>query len=177
MAKAKNKYGSTYDPKHKTALVRDPARFDWAAAGPAEYEYVTYPVSGADLVSWTANPFTDKVLEMEYVGSRVSCNPPPEGTDEDILILTDKAYRLVEDCKAQGFVGGEFYFGRPGKKDSEFVSIRKGDINLIVTEDKGFYDKFLLATHVCKTLNVMEKVNRVMVFQAILYGNKKEGKP
>lgn len=137
----------------------------YKASAVPEYEYVS------------ANPFLEKVIEMEYVGSRVTCNPAPTNTDEDILILTDKSYRLVEDCKAQGFEGGEAYLDGKGGLAVNFLSLRKGEINLIVTESKQFYDKFLLATHVCKTLNVMEKENRIMVFQAIISGNKTKGKP
>ena len=116
------------------------------------------------------NPFEGKLLEFEYVGSRVTCNPPPTDTDEDILILTDKLYRLVEDCKAQGYRGGEVYFTAEAKSASDFISLRKGNINLIVTEDRKWFNRFMAASHVCKTLNIMEKHRRILVFQAVLYG-------
>jgi hypothetical protein len=128
------------------------------------------------------NVFAGRVLEMEYVGSRVTCNPAPTDTDEDILVLTseDDIYRLVEDCKVVGFKGGEVYFSASGTASSDFYSLRKGEINLIITSRKEFFDKFLLATHVCKTLNVMSKQHRITVFQAVLYGKSyrpKDGKP
>ena len=177
----KSKYVSSYSPKHEDAysgypkhtLLRHPHDIVDVLETASGKTYI-FP-TGASIPPTEKNPFIDRVLEMEPVGSRVSCNPPPMDTDEDLLILTDKMYKLVEDCKAQGFAGGEVYFKEDGSAASDFISIRKGNINLIVTEDKQWYDKFLLATHICKTLNVMDKKNRVMVFQAILYSIKKEG--
>jgi len=187
MAKAKNKYTSTYDPKRVGVLPRDKSRMSYDA-DPSPYTYETYPVKAPAWVKdeettmlWDApmplrfNPFIDNMIDMEFVGSRVTCNPPPKDTDEDILIYTETIATLIHDCKANGFVGGEVYFTPDSKTTSQFISLKQGDINLIVTDNKDFYDKFLLATHVCKTLNVMEKQHRITVFQAILYGKKIEG--
>ena len=117
----------------------------------------------------SSNVFLDRVLKVEKVGSRVTCDPAPMDTDEDILILTNQIYGLLSDCKDDGFDVGEIYLSddTPG---SMFYCLRKEYINLIVTESEIFFDKFMLATHVCKTLNVLKKENRIVVFQAILYG-------
>ena len=112
------------------------------------------------------NPFLDKVVKMEYVGSRVTCNPPPTDTDEDVLLLTDDLSMLIADCIEVGFTrDGDTRMSYP----EGFVSLRNGTMNFIVTDDEEFYKKFMLATHVCKSLNVMDKSNRIVVFQAILY--------
>ena len=117
----------------------------------------------------TMNPFLDKVVKLEYVGSRVTCNPPPLDTDEDVLILTDDIESLIGDCFETGFKrDGSIKSTYP----SGFVSLRHGRINLIVTDEGEFFDKFMLATFVCKSLNLLSKAERVIVFQAILYGNK-----
>jgi len=113
------------------------------------------------------NPFMDKVIKCEYVGSRVTCKPPPNDTDEDVLVLTDNIKELIHDCDGVGF---EINFG--DYKLVNFTSLRKGYINLIVTDEEEFYEKFLLATHVCKSLNVLDKEDRITIFQAILYGKK-----
>lgn len=110
------------------------------------------------------NPFTNYVTEYEYVGSRVTCNPPPENTDQDILIYSEDAKTLIGNCIEQDYVGTGSYVG------SEFTSLLQETVNLIITDNKEFYDKFMLATHVCKTLNVLDKQERITVFQAILYG-------
>jgi hypothetical protein len=116
------------------------------------------------------NPFMDMILDAEPVGSRVTCNPPPMDTDEDILILTSELYPLIKKLKEAGYKGGDVYFDtESGKATNNFYSLRVGNINLIITGEKQFFDEFMLATHVCKTLNVMEKKDRITVFQAILY--------
>lgn len=116
------------------------------------------------------NPFIDQVIEMEYVGSRVTCNPAPTNTDEDILLLVDDQEEVIVRCTNQGYVGGETYFDSGAiTKLPDFYSLRKGDVNLIVTSNKLFYDKFLLATSVCKKLNLLKKNDRITVFQVILY--------
>jgi hypothetical protein len=115
------------------------------------------------------NPFLDKVVKMEYVGSRITCSPPPTDTDEDVLLLTDDLETLVGDCIEVGFTQ-DGAVGRAYPK--EFVSLRNGTMNFIITDNEEFFKKFMLATHVCKSLNVMEKSHRITVFQAILYGKE-----
>jgi hypothetical protein len=114
--------------------------------------------------------WTEKITDIKAVGSRVTCNPPPTDTDEDWLIYSVDIVTFIGDCIEQGFIDEGYY------ADSDFISLRKGSINLIVTNIKKFYDKFVLATHVCKTLNVLDKHDRIVVFQAILY-DKEYGKP
>lgn len=118
------------------------------------------------------NPFLDKVVKMEYVGSRITCNPAPTDTDEDVLLLTDNIDTLIADCIEVGFR----WDGDVTKKyPDSFVSLRNGTMNLIITDNEEFFKKFMLATHVCKFLNVKAKIDRICVFQAILYGNEYGG--
>ena len=115
------------------------------------------------------NPFLDKVVKMEYVGSRVTCVPAPTDTDEDVLLLTDDLNMLIADCIEVGFTrDGDHTASYP----TGFVSLRNGTMNFIVTDDEEFFKKFMLATHVCKSLNVQAKLDRICVFQAILYGEE-----
>jgi hypothetical protein len=114
--------------------------------------------------------WTDSMKDIIRVGSRVTCDPAPTDTDEDYLIYTEDLPTLMGDCIEQGFTNEGNY------ADSNFHSLRCGPANLIVTERREFFDKFVLATHVCKTLNVLDKQHRIVVFQAILYG-KEYGKP
>ena len=120
------------------------------------------------------NPFLDKVVKMEYVGSRVTCVPAPTDTDEDVLLLTDDLNMLIADCIEVGFT-------RDGDTKASypvgFVSLRNGTMNFIVTDNEEFFKKFMLATHVCKSLNLKSKADRICVFQAILYGNEYVGIP
>jgi hypothetical protein len=48
-----------------------------------------------------------------------------------------------------------------------FKSLRFGDVNYIVTQSAFFFDRFMTATHICKTLNVMDKKQRVLIFDGV----------
>lgn len=138
-------------------------------ASPSSGDYVDYDFAKKEL---PMNPFLDKVVKMEYVGSRITCNPPPTDTDEDVLLLTDDLTMLIADCIEVGFTrDGTHTASYP----TGFVSLRNGTMNFIVTDDEEFYKKFMLATHVCKFLNLKSKADRICVFQAILYGNEYGG--
>ena len=91
-------------------------------------------------------------------------------TDIDFVIYTEEKYNLhvhlvnTEDFKStspdEGY--GENY--RP------ITTYRKGNFNLIVTDDSSFFDKFKIATEVAKKLNLKEKEQRVALFQYIVDG-------
>ena len=107
------------------------------------------------------------------VGSRVTCNPPPMDTDEDYLLLVKD-----KEAAVKGLLSIGFEHSTDPKKVAEyealneasqwsFTSLYLGDVNYIVTESEFFFERFLTATHVCKTLNLLRKEDRVMVFDAI----------
>jgi hypothetical protein len=113
---------------------------------------------------------TDYIIEYELVGSRITVDPPPTDTDLDVLILCEPDLdAAISACHRYGFNDDGSYKELP----SCFWSVRRGDLNLILTNDKEFYDLFCLASYVCKTLNVVSKKDRITVFQAILYRTKK----
>jgi len=106
------------------------------------------------------------------VGSRVTCNPAPTDTDQDYLVKSAcelDQENIEETLHKDGYVfcGNEEYdsFG----EDSTFTAWRKGDINYIVTNDEGFFLKFLEATAIAKKYNLLEKQERVDLFQWMLY--------
>jgi len=158
------------DADRKAADAKIAKEYD-AIFGSLDLDYDEYAKVKGELAM---NPFLDKVVKMEYVGSRITCNPAPTDTDEDVLLLTDDLSMLIADCIEVGFTRD----GDTGTSYPEgFVSLRNGTMNFIVTDDEEFYKKFMLATHVCKSLNLMEKNNRITVFQAILYGKEYEYVP
>lgn len=115
--------------------------------------------------------------KWELVGSRVTCNPPPTDTDQDVLVFVDeeRASQFVFEMENIGFSVelGEGYAAdalNSGESD-RFQSYRLDDVNLIVTVDDMFYDRFAYATEIAKRSNLMQKEERVKLFQAILYGN------
>lgn len=113
----------------------------------------------------------------QLVGSRITCNPPPVDTDQDVLVLIseENADYFVSKMKNAGFDVelGEGYAEdalNSGEED-RFQSYRLGDVNLIVTVDEKFYARFAAATDMAKRANLLDKEERIALFQAVLYGN------
>lgn len=98
-------------------------------------------------------------------GSRYICDPAPTDTDEDYVCLADATTDLA--LLAAGFeqtteVGA--YVEMP-----EFFAWRCGEFNVITTESGEFYRLFVEATEEAKRLNLTSKVDRVALFQRVLY--------
>ena len=103
------------------------------------------------------------------MGSRVTCNPPPQDTDEDYLVF-DHAGIVIAHLEGQGFDSEgepEFYTGNDA---GQFRSMRRGNVNVIVTPYMEFFDRFIAATELARRFNLMAKVDRITLFQAVLYG-------
>ena len=116
--------------------------------------------------------------EVTLVGSRVTCDPAPTDTDQDVLCLVDldKWPDLIEELTWDGFTfdGNEAY-ANALEGGCGFRSYRNGEINLILTTDAEFHRRFIAATSVAKHLNLLNKADRIALFQAVLYGNPMEG--
>lgn len=108
----------------------------------------------------------DHAIRYLPTGSRYMCVPPSMDTDEDFLVEPHDGIAfqqfLVEDGWSRG---GSDIFG-----DENFKSWRKKDVNLIMTTSTDFYERFEFATKLCKKLNLLNKLNRITVFGAVLYG-------
>lgn len=106
--------------------------------------------------------------EWTPVGSRVTCLPPPQNTDEDFLILS--AADRSEDLERLGFecAGTPGFY--TGNDAGQFRSWRRDDVNLILTPDPDFYHRFRVATALARRLNLLEKADRIALFQVVLYG-------
>ena len=118
------------------------------------------------------------------VGSRVTCSPPPTDTDEDYLLLVadmdDAVSRLIDVGFSTNMTPDQErdYIELQRATNSRFRSVRLGDLNYIVTESAFFFDRFLTATHICKTMNVMDKQHRILIFHGVFgdsYLNKTAG--
>lgn len=109
------------------------------------------------------------------VGSRVTCDPPPEGTDQDWLVLVKpEAYdAFCDQLQHDGWeVGGSRipYDHDTREAEQHFNSFTKSEDNLITTASEVFHRRFLAASGVAKKLNLLDKGQRIMLFQAVLYG-------
>lgn len=121
-------------------------------------------------------------------GSRVICNPPVMDTDVDHLYL-------VEDLDYAGR-----WFGAEGwnncltdwlDKDSQaddagyaveldngvrFQAWRKGEINVILTDDETLHLRNVAATLLAKQLNLTNKAERIKLFRCIKFGEPYGGR-
>lgn len=133
-------------------------------------------------------PISEMVDRMMPCGSRVTCDPAPLDTDEDYLLLVDAQYdgmKLVKDgpmrmneleiyLRLNGWeMGGslptDITVNIP--PDAQFASWTLDDLNLIITTSQAFFSRHMAATAVCKRLNLLDKADRIAVFQAVLYAN------
>jgi len=116
------------------------------------------------------------VKSITPVGSRVTCDPAPRDTDRDWLVLIDAAdeNKLMEYLSADQWQIGGSLPDEENKTPAEqrFISFTKGIENVIVTSSEEFHRRFIAATSVAKMLNVLDKAQRVALFQAVLYANK-----
>ena len=117
----------------------------------------------------------DGTVEITHVGSRVTCNPAPTDTDDDWLVLIDNHNRMSEidaKLKEAGFeIGGSVFRSGSRNEQDFFWSYTKGELNLIIVGTVDFYIKFIHSTKLCTKLNLLNKEDRITLFQYILYGN------
>jgi len=107
----------------------------------------------------------------EPYGSRVTCSPPPEDTDEDWCVFVgDSLYDVFTNLLHVGFERCGDYIVPEEVKEVVFVALRRGTLNLVVTNSEDFFNKTILARDVCKKLNLMNKDDRITVHWAIRYG-------
>lgn len=113
-------------------------------------------------------------ISITPVGSRVTCNPPPTDTDRDFLVLVSpekwgELSELLIDWEHDGSDVSD-----PEILDAAlaFQSYSLGNDNIIATKCPEFHRRFLAASSVAKRLNLMQKADRVALFQAVLYGNE-----
>lgn len=112
---------------------------------------------------------------VEPCGSRVTCNPPPTDTDRDFLVVvppsdTDVSL-IVSELSRLGFKWEGSIHYQTAAIDG-FMSWRSGDVNFIVTASPEFARRHRTATALCTRLNLMNKQDRIALFQAVLYGNQ-----
>lgn len=116
------------------------------------------------------------VIEHHLVGSMATCDPPPIDTDEDYIMLVRNTQQAIDRFIQAGYeLESEIYVHEDDESISisEFVSLRHGKTNLIIAKNISFFRKFLIATDLAKRFNLMDKKDRIDLFQAILYGEGK----
>lgn len=110
---------------------------------------------------------------VELCGSRVTCNPIPEGADWDYLIFcyTEAGVRhMVNYLGSEGYQweSSEHYQQVAG---NGFMSWRKGDTNILLTSNQIWLDLHHQATELCRLENILDKEERIRLFQKVLYNS------
>lgn len=104
------------------------------------------------------------VTEILHTGSRVICDPAPTDTDDDYLVLLSSSkYKPLKKF----LLDDGFCIGGSGVDDSEFLSLKKNDLNIIATHDMDFFTNSVKATKLAKALNLLKKEDRITLFRAI----------
>lgn len=110
---------------------------------------------------------------MVPVGSRRTCNPPPTDTDDDYLILCEDRNQTAKSLKELGFEPPENIEEYIALHNCNFISLRFGELNFIVTDDVQWFDKFLTASYFAKKYNVTDKKDRIELFDSVMRGASK----
>lgn len=104
-------------------------------------------------------------IDIAPTGSYYICNPPVTNTDLDFIVLIEQGTkdRVYDEMIAQGWLfDGSFVSGNP----SFWFSVRRNNVNLIVTDNALYYERFLEATETAKRLNLTKKKDRMALFTA-----------
>lgn len=102
--------------------------------------------------------------QVAQTGSSYTCNPPVTDTDIDFVIYSQDWDKLHDWCEKNAFkTNFEDY------ELEEFRSYKRGIINLIVTNDATFYRRFVKATELAKQLNLLDKQQRIDIFDFVMY--------
>ncbi len=114
-----------------------------------------------------------KIKDLLYIpsGSRVICDPPVLTTDEDWFVWVSDWDEAAEILYAEGF--------SPTTEQQDytaFISLRKAYLNICVTTDIDLYKRTVLATDLAKRFNLLNKQDRVGLFNAIQFGSLEEMK-
>lgn len=105
-------------------------------------------------------------------GSYFMCMPPIKDTDIDYALLPKEGeyYEAIETFRAWGFTlssQGEVEYNF---ETDRFNCMRMGRINLIIIEERDFFDKWVIASALSTKLNLTSKEQRITLFRYFLYG-------
>lgn len=113
-------------------------------------------------------------LRSHPTGSFYTVRPQVTSTDKDFVLLVTSLEAAEKGLVASGYENtstrGEEDYGT----EQSMQCYRKDDLNLIVTDDKEFFGKWLDATALAKALNLKDKHLRITLFQYVLYGKLDE---
>lgn len=99
-------------------------------------------------------------------GSSVICNPPVTNTDIDFMFYTRDMAKFEAHLLKQGWKRG----GSGFETESNWIALRKDNLNYLLTDDNAYYEKFETATKLATKLNLLDKQQRITLFHFITEG-------
>lgn len=103
-----------------------------------------------------------------FTGSRYLCNPPTTDTDQDVVTVFDKD--LNERLIAAGFEPSKPDDGSMYPNSSVAQCYRKDAYNIIAVTAQKDYDNWRKASALAMHMNLLEKHQRVALFQFVTEG-------
>ena len=103
-------------------------------------------------------------------GSSYICNPPVLDTDIDQMFLVDDLKKVSQVLEKLGWK-------RCGKEEyqtDKWVAYRKDNLNALLTDNLDHFNKFLQATEEAKKLNLLDKKDRIALFDKYLSPKKQQ---
>lgn len=97
--------------------------------------------------------------------------PAEKCADVDFAVMLTDGNDAMQWCSA--LMSHDQTWSACGDYDSDsgtWFSVRRGDLNLMVTHDRAFYDRYLTAMEVCKALRLEKKEHRIAVCRIVRDG-------
>ena len=101
-------------------------------------------------------------------GSSYICNPPVTNTDVDEMFLVDDLQEVNFQLTGLGWTKCGLEEETYQDKPSHWAAYRKENMNALLTTDLKYFMDFFKATEEAKHLNLLNKEDRVALFQKIL---------
>ena len=109
-------------------------------------------------------------------GSNYICNPPVTNTDVDEMFLVDDLQEVNFQLTGLGWTKCGLEEETYQDKPSHWAAYRKENMNALLTTDLKYFMDFFKATEEAKHLNLLNKEDRVALFQKILGEEPKKKK-
>ena len=109
-------------------------------------------------------------------GSNYICNPPVTNTDVDEMFLVDDLQEVNFQLTGLGWTKCGLEEETYQDKPSHWAAYRKENMNALLTTDLKYFMNFFKATEEAKHLNLLNKEDRIALFQKILGEEPKKKK-
>ncbi len=109
-------------------------------------------------------------------GSNYICNPPVTNTDVDEMFLVDDLQEVNFQLTGLGWTKCGLEEETYQDKPSHWAAYRKENMNALLTTNLKYFMDFFKATEEAKHLNLLNKEDRVALFQKILGEEPKKKK-